>query len=69
MTHTPKKLLCEQAGHLWKRTTAENYHVCTRPGCTTVQRLQYGMWVTVPSSPCTQHAMHEQTPVLWEEVG
>jgi hypothetical protein len=69
MTHTPKKPLCEQAGHIWQRTAAENYRVCTRTGCTTAQRLHYGAWVTVPTTAQrTQHAVHEQTPVLWEGV-
>jgi hypothetical protein len=66
MTHTLKKPLCEQAGHIWQRTAAENYRVCTRTGRTTAQRLRHGTWVTVPTSQRTQHAMHEQTPVLWE---
>jgi hypothetical protein len=68
MTHTPKKPLCEQAGHIWQRSTAENYRVCTRTGCTTAQRLQGGTWVTVPTSHRTQHALHEQPPVLWERA-
>jgi hypothetical protein len=65
MTHTLKKPLCEQAGHLWQRTTVNTYRVCTRSGCTTAQRLHRGTWITVPTVQRTQHAMHEQVS-LWE---
>jgi hypothetical protein len=65
MTHTPKKPLCEQAGHLWQRITTENYRVCTRSGCTTSQRFHRGTWINVPTVQRTQQATHEHVG-LWE---
>ncbi|MGH2508487.1 MAG: hypothetical protein ACRDHZ_13970 [Ktedonobacteraceae bacterium] len=45
--HTPKKSLCDVAGHNWHTTTANNYRTCQYSGCRAAQRSINGQWVDV----------------------
>ncbi len=65
--------LCRDAGHDWRSTTSEQYRVCQREQCKTVQRLQDGQWRVVTqdrpwNDPLVayrkQHALPQQSALF-----
>lgn len=61
-----KSTLCEETGHSYLGTTANNYRVCQRSDCQHAQRLAGEQWVDVkPSTPQpTKRKANQQPPAL-----
>ena len=47
----PVNHACRDVGHDWQLTTNDTFRKCSRQDCQAVERLVYGSWIPVTSSP------------------
>ena len=50
-TPQPMNHACRDVGHDWQLTTNDTFRKCSRQDCQAVERLIYGSWMPVSSSP------------------
>jgi len=50
-TPQPVNHACRDVGHDWQLTTDDTFRKCSRQDCQAVERLVYGSWMPISSSP------------------